>query len=1035
MKRKIALLLALVMVISMLPMNTFGRQPGVINQRSHPHGVWDIDATGPFVGRQFHTFAIDAAWLANQPVPAGGFLTLQLETLGGPSTGGNMVGMVGRHGQDLNLQTDTAAAASGTPSTTVSFRPGVGFTIKTTPTAITAANINGLDANVGRAAGHVTWAGSRHSLAVDRHGTRDESRLWSRGIFDLNAAGLTIPSLTPGVQAAIVDMEGWINVTVPIQAGDAEASFRITLVRTSAQGVAQTVATLLDGGIVASGRSGGVSITSRGIVPLVGGRVRLQPIRITEQRNGLLEGRQHTVRLVAPRGFRWDTGAMPGLTAQALTAVGNPVTFSHLPNNSVLLQLANPDDLIQVTNPNGPGRSFSWMNTVSDREELYIRINVPNRAGTPAALGERIWVDLYGLSLIALPSAPRTGTASIDVYVGAPSDSDAANNMEWQIPGAAGNTFVATMNNDRFDDLRNLGDTRLVATTEGNPTGRVLMRPLFGKRVESHAINDWRHYGLAVASLDEVGLITVTGPDEGPFEAMSGRTTAEIVAINGNPGTANSNVTWVHGENHTIRLTENFTGAMFRSYDIYELRPANEGAKIIDMRVRVGHATRRDVNVAWDRPEHNNEDFLSANTSFEDGSVFFAPRTLDPMDPDFNEPDEVRSMDISLTMSIEAGYVATYDTEDVQIQVFRNNEYLDTVTVGKITDPIVVTTQAPEVIFRNQFDVLPLTPVASFTISETEGGMLESGDELWIGLQAIQNGRIVNINLGNMNISVDAPIVNEEASGFAVREIPGSNGLGWRVQRPSNEGATAGTLSFNGVYLSGPSVPNVEWRVIIHGPEITENHLLPGQVPEANTVPATPNANALWMGYVTNSANTTTADFRFLERAVFHALPYSAPLLVVQGESDIDHRNLHAGPGRGGRASFTANTMVEVDGVTIQAAAFPTVAPGIVSSMMNPRVFAQFMGVSGDWDASAETFTFTGPNAMGASTTVTLTLNSPNVSINGQSFDIATHANQPSLAGQIRPQVINGRQYVPARILANAFGIPIEFSAGTVTLG
>jgi len=56
-------------------------------------------------------------------------------------------------------------------------------------------------------------------------------------------------------------------------------------------------------------------------------------------------------------------------------------------------------------------------------------------------------------------------------------------------------------------------------------------------------------------------------------------------------------------------------------------------------------------------------------------------------------------------------------------------------------------------------------------------------------------------------------------------------------------------------------------------------------------------------------------------------------------------------------------------------------------------------------------------------------------------YDIALYAQQPMLEGLIKPHVGDGtvgtrdRQYVPARALANAFGIPIDFATGTVILG
>jgi hypothetical protein len=146
--------------------------------------------------------------------------------------------------------------------------------------------------------------------------------------------------------------------------------------------------------------------------------------------------------------------------------------------------------------------------------------------------------------------------------------------------------------------------------------------------------------------------------------------------------------------------------------------------------------------------------------------------------------------------------------------------------------------------------------------------------------------------------------------------------------------------------------------------------------------------------------------------------------------------NVVAGPViSNGPASFNTTTLISVDGVNIQAVAFPQVARGIVSSMINPRVFAHFIGAEIIWDDASRTAAFTGKNADGEDVTVVLNLESPIVLINGEAHDIAVRANQPQLEGMVTPVVIANRMYVPARILAETFGIPISFENGTVTLG
>ena len=127
--------------------------------------------------------------------------------------------------------------------------------------------------------------------------------------------------------------------------------------------------------------------------------------------------------------------------------------------------------------------------------------------------------------------------------------------------------------------------------------------------------------------------------------------------------------------------------------------------------------------------------------------------------------------------------------------------------------------------------------------------------------------------------------------------------------------------------------------------------------------------------------------------------------------------------------------MIPVDGVSIQAVVLASVAPGIVSTIKNPRIFADF-GSNVDFDHTARTITFTGVSTHGVEQTVVLTLDSPTATVNGQTIDIATGAGQGQLAGQINPFVSpDGRSYVPARFLATIFGVGIEFNGNGVTLG
>ncbi|MDR0272798.1 MAG: copper amine oxidase N-terminal domain-containing protein [Clostridiales bacterium] len=131
--------------------------------------------------------------------------------------------------------------------------------------------------------------------------------------------------------------------------------------------------------------------------------------------------------------------------------------------------------------------------------------------------------------------------------------------------------------------------------------------------------------------------------------------------------------------------------------------------------------------------------------------------------------------------------------------------------------------------------------------------------------------------------------------------------------------------------------------------------------------------------------------------------------------------------------SFDEHTTMEIDGERF--ATFREVAPGVVSSMINPRTFANIIDAVYAWDDVSRTITFNGMSATGVETSVLLTLENPSIFVNGKVQDIALLSGQPELEGQLFPVVFDSRIYVPVRVLANIFGLPVSFENGTVILG
>jgi hypothetical protein len=166
-------------------------------------------------------------------------------------------------------------------------------------------------------------------------------------------------------------------------------------------------------------------------------------------------------------------------------------------------------------------------------------------------------------------------------------------------------------------------------------------------------------------------------------------------------------------------------------------------------------------------------------------------------------------------------------------------------------------------------------------------------------------------------------------------------------------------------------------------------------------------------------------------------LGYAVTILDVTGTPDIDDTPPDWGEAPGTlpafqTVTFVESSMVDVNGTMIQAATFRG-----NSWLISPRVFVHLFGGSTDWDEAARTATFTGITTAGTDVVVTFTLNSSDMTVNGVRHDIATFVGQAGIlgAGSIEPFMHNDRMYVPARALANSFGIRITGNAGSVTIG
>jgi len=1103
MKKKVALLLAFVMVLSLMPMNVFGQpglgMPGVIRDAGQ-----FSPRTVPHWGFEEYVISIDLAALSLQPtvMPGGMRRTLFLEfEVTGPESGiqtiaADALSTVFREGPEMWVVSPSGVAA-GVEATSWPGSDGVPPTI--------ASALYALNRNI------------RTSERAFDDGPGPQYRF----------ARVALDSLLNEDGTALVGMGGWLHAHMNIRANNPESYLTVRLRAETAAGTISTLGVIVSGPLV-GGWANGVNITSRGVVPFAGNMTRLNHIRIQEQAPGRLAALHevpaaggsptfrdanrnvvpgangtmtHIVRFEAPRHFRWDVGHMFGLYGGTSIVRSNSHAFTDQ------AAVAIPSELLLM-----------WENPVTGLHEMYVRISVPpRRHNVLGAASTLAFVDFVGLSLIAMPGAPTTGEVAIDVTVGTldlnadgtPSDmfGGAWNQQglaQWAPGGAVAGTqvmqTVLIYDYVRFGDVigtratptnftpannahpvtvlrgvtsvpTNVTGTLVAGTTASNvgsiasteriwtgeslviPTGQVvgggvILQPRFGQHPDDHGrAGSWRNLGLVVASRDHDTGVRVEGPAT-PAERVSGRATA---ALN-----SSGDARWLHGGNPSLSIIENHPGALFDIAQpaIYELRPVTDGVRIVDARIRHrragGNLAAGDITTptnyvfadlhatGWVNPETNAVNFVTALTQYQSGAMTFGPRSLPP-----DNEARIRSLEIGLLLSIEAGFEYHHGGV-VEIEVFRNNVYVGTAHVANATDPIVVEAIETAVIYRNQFDVIAMTPVSSFTVTETAAGNLRNNDELWFYVQATQDGRPVNIPQGNLTLFLGDHSVNTSESNMTIEPIrAGGNGplfflddgaigtrqatAGFRVVRPST--SAPGQITFSGVYVAGPTVPGLDWHVVVVGSSSN-----------AATNPAnsgiTANSHRFFPAAVTEDS--------YAGRARFFSLPYSATVLSVIGDPHIDMDDVPGPDTDRPNIPVRGRLILRQDMPPMQANDGSMVnnpfilhnfGQGYVVSMLNPRIFADFIGGDIAWEEATQRITFTGPDGNGNPVTVVLTVNSSQAVVNGNNVDIASFAGASGPPNSVNTIIVMDRSFVPLRFLANAFLLPISFDAGTVILG
>jgi hypothetical protein len=1050
MKRKIALLLAVIMAFSMIPMSVFGARAG---------SILDIRPTPPYSVVSY-TFRLDAEALSRWQTgteSAG----LQFTARGGADAWS--AGFVAPYNVTTSEFRRLRDWANDPLPNDRQLNPVI-FTVTAGPNFM----VDG-DGSSGAVAPILqrieeTMNGIQPGGTSNQWFTVDGVDASPSQLLD-NTFGRAHRRLTVAFPPISERLTGWLHITM----ADDDLSWVTTTVADEEQTDANAVwianglfvateeaevevrlvsgvgreTVLLPFNTVSAGASDGVSITSP-VVPM--GHVAALPgIRIEELRpQGAMtlpvissirpNHDNYYVRLVAPRGYVWETGTLTGIAPQTLRAEFNSDVFVG-------------GDVVFTGSSITAGASFRhFENPSTSRDELILTIPHRVRRTDVAASNTRGRITIRGLTIIPVRGT-TAGDVAVDVYFGRDRGSST-------FLGETVDT-IGHMNTSMQEPGRIVPGTNEAHLNAPKGNAPFTATPFWR---ENFWAESWRNRGLVVANHDTDAALIVTGPATVP-SLVSGE-----LSVKGNwegeledrvfvPENSGTNARWVNAAEHTIRIEEVMSGNMLRGIDRFEIVPVNDGVKIVDAQVRVGYASDRTSDrtgnvgrgYAWTNVLTDTARFLTGLSTFDGGnSLQFAPRTLDLAGTPAGQErlsGVNRSLDIRMLYSIQAGYEGKHGS-DVEFEVFRNGVSIGTVKVATVTDKIIVETiGTPTQIVRNALDLLALTPVSGFKITETAVGNLEFGDVLYFSLAATQDGRPIEIS-NDMVLHLGAPTIDDE-SDMAVRRLGAQAGqelsrgrtIAYEIRREST--GTPGVITFPEAYVVGSVRPGIDWHVVVSGPNIAINNVMYADsniaVVEAYGIPE--------VDYSGQGANRTAVTSTDQRRARFYDMPYSAVVLEVRGTAVIDPGNVTQGPGLGlGQVvSLREGDMVDVNGTQIQAIILhrSAVDPNVAFTMINPRVFAHLFGLNiGDgFDPETRSFTFTGPSALSPQTSATLTLDNPNIVVNGTPHDIATRAGQPRFAGTLSPVVQNDRQYVPARVLANIFGIRIGFSGGTVTLG
>jgi hypothetical protein len=906
MKKKVALLLVLSLLLAVLPMNVFGQARGRVV------GILPAPATSPtaFIAR------VDIADIARHmdsisvgsPSSIDSFIMLRFTLTGGAD--GTAVDFRTMDGADILPVGRPAVVASNMGIQVVNsthLTGASGFT----PPAFDQFSVE------------IIHSTARQVIAVLR---LHENNAW------------TDASTGVAINAAIF---GTLDMEISgIRPRDAGGNLTVEGINRFEQPTVQLVNSPLT---VAA--ASGVTINRDGAVRAFNSALLLPEIQVRERAPGALPTNgELVIRLLGPNDYVWNTG----IGAQ----------FSAPLNVQPSREGVWTGDTRPWTETAGTGvGTFNVLDSGlidgTGRPYLDLRVNIPNRASD--LTGQLLQgLNINGLMLVPTRHARLSGEIAIDVELG-------VNN---------GGTWANTGYNDGM----------------------------------------WRNRGIAVGNRISTALeMTVDGdlPD-----LVSG--------LRNVPSSGDADQASVHRAAR-LDITELVPGAFDTGFLNSMIEYTfSDGVQLVHAAWRLTNGGN-DLVTNWQWTARSDDAIASSAL----GVPFMTPDSLNLFIPRATNATALRSMQVFLYFSVEAGYEWKYDGEPVNVTVGGNAvaalEGSRSRDVANVVDPISMTIDGdPVQVQVTQAFTSQTFRIPDVVIQEAAVGSLRRGSSFVLSLEALPTAIF-----GTHAITSHAQPIIDTESGLRLTSVRSGNTIRFTVDRESTR--EAATITLTDLFVTGTFIPGIEYVVALNA------------IGANSTTPATGNQLTVntWMG-ATNVFNPPGT----IEFGRFDAIPYYA-LVATFGDYEEEHLpptggNEPGGPGLVERGALEvtadmASMTMPLSGQTVQTPYRLVQGVGMVAVRAIAEVL---LGVEPGWDQATGTVTITAHHAdTGAAITVILTVGNNVAIVNGFPVDIATHGDfRSGPAGSVRPLNVDGRIMLPARFLGEVFGYHVEAvtSNGTV---